>query len=424
MSSFSYLSLPDALARVILVEWLDLKQVVRLDSAVCSRGKRERAQVALLAYGQLSTLAVRVAHPCKCFNNVLAWAIYKEARLDRVCLCRSSIATEESLQLLEAFLARSGPAVLGIHCYINTGALSDALRRALLLVAKWCPNVISFHGLCFRTDSLWHECLATLASAWPKLNILSLFGMELSEEDLARALRQCVALEHLEVLTRCQLLPLETAIPSLKSLKTRSCNVSDELLIAIGHRCDKLETLEISSDCTKVYTVTDAAVRAFLQGCPLLRKTDMAQAGGFGNELRVELAKRCCFKQLWLSSWHDMSEELAQAVLKVSPALQELYLYCCEWLTDATLAVCAQHCPRLHKLAIVVNPHVTPDGVRALVTTLGHKLRSVFLQCCDQLGDEVVLAIAEHCPLLEHFGAPPNVTEVAFAKLRASCANF
>jgi hypothetical protein len=47
----------------------------------------------------------------------------------------------------------------------------------------------------------------------------------------------------------------------------------------------------------------------------------------------------------------------------------------------------------------------TTDGVREIVTKQGNSLQAVDLGSCDQLGDEAVLAILEHCPLLERYPA-------------------
>jgi hypothetical protein len=50
--------------------------------------------------------------------------------------------------------------------------------------------------------------------------------------------------------------------------------MSDAVLVAIGRRCAKLETLEIfePAEFTSGFKVTDAGLRAVLEGCPLLRE--------------------------------------------------------------------------------------------------------------------------------------------------------
>jgi hypothetical protein len=67
---------------------------------------------------------------------------------------------------------------------------------------------------------------------------------------------------------------------------------------------------------------------------------------------------------------------------------------------------------------------VTADGLRALVIKLGSKLRSLDFQHCYQWGDDVVLAIAEHCPLLENLRCPSNVSDAALMKLKERCVNL
>jgi hypothetical protein len=73
------------------------------------------------------------------------------------------------------------------------------------------------------------------------------------------------------------------------------------------------------------------------------------------------------------------------------------------WLTDTTLAVVAQNCMQLREALCCCC--VTTDGVQEIVTKLGNSLQAVDLGGYDQLGDEAVLAILEHCPLLERYPA-------------------
>jgi hypothetical protein len=196
MIPFECFSLPEALTRVILVEWLKLKHVVRLDSAFCCRESRVR--FASVAYGQTTTFAVNFCWPKMLVEPLLRWAVLKGARLDGVHICAGTTFTEGSLCLLEKFLRSSGLAIRRVRSSSDSvsTANSAVYRKALLLVAKWCPNVVSFCGECVPTSSPVGEWLVALANGWPKLTRLSLHGMDLCERDLSRALRQCVALEH------------------------------------------------------------------------------------------------------------------------------------------------------------------------------------------------------------------------------------
>jgi hypothetical protein len=421
MNPFDCFGLPEVLARMVFVQWLDLKHIVQMDSALCCR--KQRVQFASMTYGQLTAFAGNFnGLPDKCVNPSLSWAISKGVRMDGVCICEGNTSTEGSLQLLEKFLAMSGSAIHWVNSYTYATTVGVALDEAVLLVAKWCPNVVHFRG----KNLQWNRHLLALTSSFHKLTKLSLDDMELPEQGLAEALRQCVALEHLEVMTPTQVIPIDAAIPTLKSMKSRSCYMSDTVLFSIGQRCKKLETLIMfwfvgtPSD----YRVTDVGVRAVLQGCPLLRETDVENATDISTELRVELFRRRNPASLFPGRWCAINSYLMHRLLRVCPNLTELNCRNSGWITDAMQSVCAQHCPQLQKLTLGVSPCVTARGVRALITALGSTLRYVDFELSYRLGDEVVHAIAEHCPLLERFYDPPNASDAAMAELTERCVNL
>jgi hypothetical protein len=162
-------------------------------------------------------------------------------------------------------------------------------------------------------------------------------------------------------------------------------------------------------------------VRAVLEGCPLLRETDVEYAEIISQELRVELARRRNFSEINFEDWKDTNDPLAQAVLAVSPALKRLRFVSCSWLTDATLAVCIQRCPLLTSIEMCQQRAVTADGLLHL-TKLGNRLRCISVTGNRHLGDDVVLAIAQHCPLLEVcYLAHLKVTDAAVVKLAEGC---
>jgi hypothetical protein len=57
----------------------------------------------------------------------------------------------------------------------------------------------------------------------------------------------------------------------------------------------------------------------------------------------------------------------------------------------------------------------------SLVVGCGATLKSATLSGCVQLGDEVVMAIADHCPLLEVLHCPAGVTDAVVVKLAEGC---
>jgi hypothetical protein len=117
-----------------------------------------------------------------------------------------------------------------------------------------------------------------------------------------------------------------------------------------------------------------------------------------------------------------MHDTLAVGLLKVSPNLTTLNCEGCSgYLSDATLAACAQHCPLVHTVVLHKCCYLTNSGVRVLVSSLANTLRCVKLQQCCQLSDDAVQAIAEHCPLLEEITCTMNVSDAAVVKLAEGC---
>jgi F-box/leucine-rich repeat protein 2/20 len=144
-------------------------------------------------------------------------------------------------------------------------------------------------------------------------------------------------------------------------------------------------------------------------------------SSSIGAELRVELAKRAQLKEVDFRTWISVAEPFVQQVLKVSPALTSLTLsdVC---LSDTTLALCAQHCPLLEELGVVSEGNgVTSAGIMQLLKP-GNKLRRIRLSGCSDLGDEVILAFAEHCPRLRVLVCPDlGLTDDAVLQLAQGC---
>jgi hypothetical protein len=114
---------------------------------------------------------------------------------------------------------------------------------------------------------------------------------------------------------------VQVALPSLQSIKIFCPRLSDDVLIEISQNCARLETLHVfESSRFREYYVTEVGVRAVLQGCPLLRWTDVEYAVGINTELHVELARRQNFTSLCPRDWRGISDELTREVLKVSPS--------------------------------------------------------------------------------------------------------
>jgi hypothetical protein len=412
MSSCVLFDIPNALSVQILVEWLRLKHVVRLDSAICSR--QLRPVYLSVVYGQCTKFSLLSCYQFGKMEPILTWTIPRRVQLDGICVT-------DDMDLLSEFLALSGPALRWIWIYGS----DSKCQQAAVQLAKWCPNVQKLVITISGSVGNWYDALRALTQAFQQLTVLRLLGSKISKQNLITALSHCISLEDLRI-DECEAVPVEVALPTLKSIESASCGWSDAVMTASGRNCAQLETLIMFKPSRfSRYGVTDVGVRAVLQGCPLLRVTDVQNAKDISPELRVELAKRRHKPILRTGDWVGMDDELAQRVMKASPNLTRLMcIERCEWLTDATLAVCAEHCPLLESVVLDRCPLVTDEGVRSLVAAGGARLCDIRLAYCEQLGNQTVLAIAMHCPLLERLTCPSGASDAAVVALAEGCPHL
>jgi hypothetical protein len=418
MSGYILFDLPEDFSRLVLVEWISVNDVTRLDSAFCSRELRKH--FVPLAYNPLTVFAGTTGLDVD-LKPVLDWAVTRKAHLDGIVINYQLL---HSGDLLSDFLSLSGPAILWVTISYFRSDI-EIISEHVLIIAKWCPNIQQLKVRGEQTEHIaafWGKHVDVLTKSCRKLTDLSLRYIELTAQRMAAALNRCEGLQRLAICNYVGgAIPVEIAIPTLKSLECRSPGLTDAVLRAIGQRCAKLEKLIVFRSEQQG---TDVGVRAVLQGCPLLQETDVEYAEGISTELRMELARRRNLTALRTRDWVGMDDELAQGVLKASPNLIRLMCNsCCEWLTDVTLAVCAQHCPRVQHIELLCCPRITNNAVRVLVSSLVN-LRSVDLSGCSQLTDDTMLAIAEHCPALERILCAINVSDAAVVKLAEGCAEL
>jgi hypothetical protein len=427
MSQCILFELSEDCARLVLAKWIRLYEVARLDTAFCSR--RFRDAFLELAYNPSTVLTTANTWTrfdiiiSRDLERVLDWASFRTARMEGLVIGRDFALYQDSLL---AYFPLCGCAIRWVQ--IDCPCVEDAScsREVMLEIAKWCPNLQQLDVSAVHSVQLWDKHLVALTQSCRKLSEMNIEVSQLSEQGLIDSLNHCECLQRLSISFYNQVIPVDVAIPSLKSFTCRSRCITDAVLYAIGRRCAQLEILIVfrHAQCASEYHITDAGVRAVLQGCPLLRVTDIHNAEHISAEVRVEVVRHCNETVLHLRFWRGMDEELAQRVLMASPNLT--HLLCAqhtECVTDTTLAVCAQHCPLVQHISLDRCHRVTDCGVCGLVSSLA-TLRHVNLGGCPQLTDAVLLALAERCPLLEKLIWHKSTSDATVTKLAEGCSKL
>jgi hypothetical protein len=473
------LDVPEAFARCVLAEWIRIEHLAGLDAAVCNRELRE---VFLgIAYGGNSIYSLEQQKQSTPF---LRWCSERGARVDgiRTCVSYDKDGGPEFYEMIFSKLGANVQWVVeggtNIQWVVEGSSGDRGCLFVLSNVAKWCPNVVEvnlrFYGLREAVE-VWDKHMLAFTRTCPQLTILTLADVECSSDGFGEALARCSRLQKLTLCTT-RAVPLKIAIPTLTYLNLRSSEATDAVLCAIGANCPSLHTLHMFCRPGQGVNppVTDRGLRAVIHGCPLLRDVDIEGATGISDEVCVELFSRRNPTELLVHLWAAPTDRLIQQLLMVSPSLTQLTFVRAHWFSDHTLAVCAQHCPLLEILEIGASAFITAEGlvqlfkpgnrlhtisldsfigqrdavlaaitqycpllhtvslstcpnmsssaVVNLISHLGSTLRSIELRYGYHMGDEVVLAVAEHCPLLEELRcANLRLTDPSVVRLARSC---
>jgi hypothetical protein len=427
----TFFTLPPLLLIKVLTVWINVVEVAKLDSSVCQ--KHTRSLFLSLAYGKYTTYT---AHSAQLQHAFVTWSLRRGVRLHGLSLAARSLSDDQLRRTVLKLLCSN------LQWLILSGETEDC-GKVLVDIAVWCQHLRAVEVIAtspnyahtiddYELDTVEMKggreldfCFLAIVRACPPLDALSLHEVRLTDRGLAQTLKQCSALTRLTLRSEYQFLPQEIAVPTLKWFDIRSCIVGDAVLAAVGRNCPRLENLYCFGAATS-YTrtstyITDIGVRALLQGCSRLRETDVEYAVRISNPLRTELAHRSNYTTLAFQYWERVDDNLVSGVIKCSPTLQHLNCAGCEFLTDGSLAVCAQQCPLLQTVDVSNCFNITADGVLQLLPP-GNKLRAVDFNGCRQLDDRVMLAMARHCPLLQDcFCGGAAVSDSSIVKLAEGC---
>jgi hypothetical protein len=403
------LSIPEAVAREVLTEWVGLKGVARTDSAFCS--KKWRSAFFSVAYGFPVVYDQSKGQNCP-LEECAPWFLVRDVGVDAISI-RSNLS--EHTQLRRDFLSTQGSHLLRIS--IEEDADEDC-RRALLDVAMRCSGiqvacVSSKNG---HEGGSWDDFVTGFTQACQQLQTLRLNSLNTTTAGMGEALRHCSSLRSLTIKFVIRGVPLEVAIPSLTHLDLTYCGATDEIMHAISANCEQLQSLYVFQG----NAITDAGVRAVLQNCPKLQTTDVHLAGDISPGLRAELCRRANYAELRFPLWSNLNDKLAQSVLKVSPSLTLLQASG-SWFHDAILAVCSQHCPLLGVLKLDDCHSVTTTGLLQICVP-GNLLRELWLDWMPHLQvDEIIRTLARDCPRLEALNGALGFTDDAVVALAHGC---
>lgn len=199
-----FLAFPECICSTVLVDWLLLNDVARMDDAFCSRALRH--QFSCVAYhGPTVYKRYKRKYGDQNFKNIMNWCIKRGAKLDFL----NGLSCRHEEALVARFLASCGPFIRRIE--------ERADLRLMKHVGQWCQHVRYIELELEQNSDVSGEGLQIITSVLRELQTLNVrFGC-ISSKNLAQSLVNCQALTALNISHVCVEIPPEVALPSLLS---------------------------------------------------------------------------------------------------------------------------------------------------------------------------------------------------------------
>jgi hypothetical protein len=385
--AFPFLCLIEELLVSLLCDWVDVRSLGRLDSAMCSQEQRNHFLSVLGADFSIRKKMDECPETEFCYE----WLVLRKLRfqsisisysptplliadLIKVCggphTCSLSVCCSDETSVAVAVQTMSSSCTdvkeFTVDCcdsWAGLAALHGKTQRSLkTLMIRTCEThrTIRFNRNVFsnlrkvtihETEGEEHlaQSLADLFHAAPILSDLTLWDIDLGNTGTA-------------------LTGLFKHAGRLEKLWLYHCRgVSVSHLEALALKCTSLKCLHVSSSDTDI---TDASIKAFAAHCPALEEL-VLERGPFTHVALLSIASHCGSK------------------------LRCLQLRYLNLAGDNGLLAVAQRCVNLEELEIVDCSGITPECLVKLVTSL-RQLWTLTINDCDNVTDDVLRAIVDH----------------------------
>lgn len=339
---------PHEIVQNVLTHFLHLKEIVLLDIAVINRYERDY----LLSVYKKTILWNEICVT----DSICSWL------KRRLIMPRSAKFTK----VVEEFsLVVSKANKLSFTCQIEVNP-DDLLR--ILVNAKHLDFLILQ-----LPSKITDDHVASLTENCSHLVTLSFVNFSLlTDESIQKVVENCRYLRCLNV-TRCvgltdkSIILLAERCPLLTGLKFSFCrNISDTSILSLAQHCRPLQTLHMGY----VDKITHEAVVQLWDALPGLMSVDLTFCTALREDTLAQLARKC-------------------------RGLESLYLDMYPVLTDNTLNVLSEHCVRL-KHAYFGKARISDSSMGTLLQRC-HHLSHIDLNCCSLLTDATLLTIGQYC---------------------------
>ena len=391
--------MPDEFVLSIVLEWVDIEDLSRLDIALTNHHFRVKYLHLLqktVHKGVLSVSRNGDFFNSDCndskgydFNSGVAeWLEDRNIFMRTLRFYWKDKSSNRGV-IPAGFLASTGQQLLSLTIADRT--ISDAAWAELL---KRCPRLEDVRMGC--NENITDVGASNLAHFLPKLHYLCICETKVTDIGLGRLGEGCIYLKYINLegckqISDAGLAKLAEGCQGLESVVLISCdNISDVGVNSLAQHCPHLHSLYLA------YTkVTDMGLTRLGEGsCRALKFIDLGELDLITDTGLRKLAKGC-------------------------PRLEDVNLEGCTKITDVGIASLAHNCVGLHTLYLS-QTQVTDTGLASLGE--GCKaLRRISLDYLD-ISEEGILKLAEGCSMLERVGLDGiDISDDGYNSLRKSC---
>jgi hypothetical protein len=410
--------LPEVLVGSLLVSWVNVEHVGRLDSALCNISQRPTFLKLVnrdnFVFGRPSVCQGRDQEVGLRLFQFQLWLVERDIAVAELAICGSLTHDADKRS---RYLQRHGKHIHRVTVGVDAGKLRSC-EAAIVDLCVHCPNVTVFEcGIPVSSTTT-----TAIANNWKKLTHITLADNIIGDEHVLIA-ENCQSLVKLNIWSiswapdLCRMLHklFRVCSPKLQSISMGTI-LEPSHAIAIASRCPLLHNL-------RRFEVDDAVLVALGSGCPLLSRMDLMYNRLVTDIGLVAFARNGALTDLWVEECDNLSGDGLRTAVQYSPLLQRVDFKNC-MATDATLVALGQHCHDLRVLSVYQTPTVSHEGWAAVAAGCP-LLEEMNAWDCDDVGlaieavargcprlrvvvaseavvrAEAVLALAECCPLLE-----------------------
>ena len=403
----------------ILLEYLNIKDIVAMDSAICNKADREQ-WLKCIAKDNGSVISDKIKRfPIS--DRLIQWCYLRKIQfkyLDLKFHHSSFSISFDNITLL---------AMCCIHlvdlklCTGETEYRKEIRHKIISELGQRCTQLKRFNSalpdICDKDVTLFmannHDLkiieiaicerltdatLIVIADNCHTLHKISFAGMyRITDQGIAAVVSTNHDLEDIQ-LVDCRLL-------------------TDATLKAIAGNCHQLKRIKLSSDL-----MTDEGLKMLVSANHDLRVIEFFHCERVSDATLRAIGENChTLQQITFKAMHRITDQGMKALVSSNHDLEDISISNCGRLTDETLITIAQHCHKLKKLKLS-SDRMTDEGPVALVSA-NHDLEEIDIRNCDVLTDATLIAIVDNCPKLKELACIglTNITLSAINNIREKC---